>query len=129
MKREDIKVLIVDDEVALANTLAQRLEMRHLTVRTAYDGEQALSKLRDDDPDVIVLDLSMPGMHGMDVLREIKKRAPDIQVIVLTGHGTDKDEEEAKKLGGFDFLKKPADIETLAHRIKVAYKEKCTGTR
>ena len=128
MKREDIKVLIVDDEVALANTLAQRLQMRDLKVGTAHDGEQALSKLKVDKPDVIVLDLRMPGMHGMEVLREIKKACPEIQVIVLTGHGSDKDEEEVKKLGGFDFLNKPADIETLAHKIKVAFKEKCART-
>jgi len=125
MEQKDIKVLIVDDEVALANTLAQRLQMRDLKVGTAYDGEEALAKLNIDKPDVIILDLRMPGMHGMEVLREIKKVSPDIQVIVLTGHGTDKDEEEAKKLGGFDFLKKPADIETLARRIKAAFKEKC----
>lgn len=128
MKREDIKVLIVDDEVALANTLAQRLQMRDLKVVTAHDGEQALSKLKADKPDVIVLDLRMPGMHGMEVLQEIKKASPDIQVIILTAHGTDKDEEEARRLGGFDFLKKPADIETLAHKIKAAFKEKCSKT-
>jgi DNA-binding NtrC family response regulator len=128
MKREDIKVLIVDDEVALANTLAQRLQMRDLKVRTVYDGEQALSKLKIDKPDVIVLDLRMPGMHGMEVLQEIKKACPDIQVIILTGHGTDKDEEEAKRLGGFDFLNKPVDIETLTRKIKAAFKGKCSKT-
>ena len=128
MKREDISVLIVDDEVALANTLAQRLQMRNLKVGTAYDGAEALSKLKVDKPDVIVLDLRMPGMHGMEVLREIKKACPEIQVIVLSGHGTDRDEEEAKKLGGFDFLKKPADIETLTHKIKTAFKAKCSKT-
>jgi len=128
MKREDINVLIVDDEVALANTLAQRLQMRDLKVGTAYDGAEALSRLKVDRPDVIVLDLRMPGMHGMEVLREIKKACPEIQVIVLTGHGTDKDEEEVKKLGGFGFLKKPADIEMLAHKIKAAFKEKSART-
>jgi DNA-binding NtrC family response regulator len=70
----------------------------------------------------------MPGMHGMEVLQEIKKAHPDIQVIILTGHGTDKDEEDAKRLGGFDFLKKPADIETLEHKIKAAFKEKMERT-
>lgn len=94
---------------------------------TAYSGEEALSKLLVDKPDVIVLDLRMPGMQGMDVLREIKKVCPRVQVIVLTGHGTDKDEEEARKLGGFDFLKKPADIDMLAHRIKAAFKGKHPG--
>ena len=125
MEQRGIKVLIVDDEVALANTLAQRLQMRDCCAETAYDGEQALSKMHADKPDVIILDLKMPGMHGIEVLREIKKACPDIQVIVLTGHGTDKDEEEVKKIGGFDFLKKPADIEMLSRRIKAAFQEKC----
>lgn len=124
IKQQDIKVLVVDDEVAFANTLAQRLKMRNLQVGTAYDGEEALSKLRNEEPDVVVLDLKMPGRHGMDVLQEIKKEHPDIQVIVLTGHGTDKDEEEVKRLGGFGFLSKPADIEALAHKIKEAFKKK-----
>lgn len=124
MKQKEIKVLVVDDEKDFANTLAQRLKMRDLKVGTAYDGEQALSKLKEEEPDVIVLDLKMPGMHGMEVLEEIKKVYPDIQVIILTGHGTDKDEEEAKRLGGFDFIKKPADIDHLEHKIKQAFKEK-----
>jgi DNA-binding response OmpR family regulator len=128
MKREDIKVLLVDDEAAFTHTLAQRLIMRDLKVIIAYDGEQALSKLKKEEPDVIVLDLNMPGMHGMDVLREIKKIYPDTQVIILTGHGTDKDEEEARRLGGFGFLKKPTDIETLEHKIKAAFKEKTERT-
>lgn len=75
----------------------------------------------------MVLDLRMPGIQGMEVLREVKKNHPSIQVIILTGHGTDKEEEEAKLLGGFCFLKKPADIETLAEQIKGAFSEKCAG--
>jgi DNA-binding NtrC family response regulator len=128
MKQKDIKVLLVDDEVAFANTLAQRLKMRDFKVGTAYDGEQALLKLKEEKPDVIVLDLKLPGMQGMDVLKEIKRVYPDIQVIVQTGHGTDKDEEEVKRLGGFDFLKKPADIDHLEHKIKAAFKEKGGST-
>ena len=124
MKQKAIKVMLIDDEVAFANTLAQRLRMRDLKVDTAYDGEQALSKLKQAEPDIIVLDLKMPGMHGMEVLKEIKKTYPDIQVIVLSGHGTDKDEEEARRLGGFDFLKKPADIDHLEHKIRKAFQEK-----
>lgn len=124
IKQQDIKVLVVDDEVAFANTLAQRLKMRGLQVGTAYNGEEALSKLKNEEPDVVVLDLRMPGMHGMDVLQEMKKEYPDIQVIVLTGHGTDKDEEEVKRLGGFGFLNKPTDIEALEQKIKEAFKKK-----
>jgi len=128
MKHKDIKILIVDDEIAFANTLAQRLQMRGLKVGIAYDGEQALSKLKEDELDVIVLDLKMPGMGGMEVLQEIKKGYPNIQVIMLTGHGTDKDEEQSKKLGGFDFLNKPVDIDTLEQKIKAAFKEKIERT-
>ena len=123
-KKKDIKVLLVDDEVEFVNTLAQRLKMRDLLVDTVYDGPQALDFINKIEPDVIVLDLKMPGLHGIEVLREIKKTRPEIQVIILTGHGTDKDEEEARKLGGFDFLHKPADIDLLLAKIKEAFQEK-----
>jgi DNA-binding NtrC family response regulator len=123
-KNKDIKVLLVDDEEAFVNTLAQRLKMRELNVNTVYDWEQALAKVKSEEPDVMVLDLKMPGLHGMDVLKEIRKAYPNMQVIILTGHGTEKDEEEARRLGGFDFLRKPADIETLVGKIKEAYSEK-----
>lgn len=123
-KKKDIKVLLVDDEVTFVETLAKRLRMRELIVDAVYDGEQALSFIKKIEPDVIVLDLKMPGLHGMDVLREIKKSKRDIQVIILTGHGTEKDEEEARKLGGFDFLRKPAKIDLLVAKIKEAYWEK-----
>lgn len=128
MTQAGIKVLIVDDEVALANTLAQRLKMRDLQVETVYNGEEALSRLKQEEPDVMVLDLRMPGMQGMEVLKEVKKTHSHIQVIILTGHGTDKEEEEARSLGGFGFLKKPADIEILADKIKDAFREKCART-
>jgi DNA-binding response OmpR family regulator len=124
MKKKDIKVLLVDDEVEFVNTLAQRLKMRDLLVDTVYDGPQALDFIRKVEPDVIVLDLKMPGLHGIDVLREIKKLRRDVQVIILTGHGTDKDEQEARALGGFDFLHKPADIDLLVAKIKEAFEEK-----
>jgi DNA-binding NtrC family response regulator len=128
MKEKDIKVLLVDDEMDFADTLAQRLKMRNLKVGTAYDGEEALTRLKEDEPDVVVLDLRMPGMHGMEVLQEMRKGYPDIQVIVLTGHGTDKDEEEAKRLGGFGFLNKPVDIDILEQKIKAAFNEKMGRT-
>lgn len=123
-KKKDIKVLLVDDEKAFVDTLAQRLRMRELIVDVVYDGEQALSSIKKTEPDVIVLDLKMPGLHGIEVLREIKKINREIQVIILTGHGTEKDEEEAKKLGGFEFLRKPADIDLLVAKIKEAFSEK-----
>lgn len=128
MQRKDIKVLVVDDEKDFANTLAQRLKLRDLKVCIAYDGEEALTKLKEEEHDVIVLDLKMPGMHGLEVLQHIKKTYPNTEVIILTGHGTDKDEEEAKRLGGFDFMNKPVDIDTLAYKIKAAFKQKVERT-
>lgn len=122
--KKDIKVLLVDDEEAFVNTLAQRLIMRDLKVDTVYNGEQALSFIKQTEPDVIVLDLKMPGLHGIEVLREIKNMKAHIQVIILTGHGSEKEEEESRRLGGFDFLKKPADIDLLVAKIKEAFSEK-----
>ena len=123
-KKKVIKVLLVDDEIDFVTTLAQRLRMRDLAVDTVHDGEQALSYIKNAEPDVIVLDLKMPGLYGIEVLGEIKKFKKEIQVIILTGHGTEKDEDEARKLGGFDFLRKPADIDLLIAKIKEAYSEK-----
>lgn len=120
----EMKVLLVDDEVDFVKTLAQRLKMRDLKADTVHDGEHAVSFVEKEEPDVMVLDLRMPGMDGMDVLRQIKKAYPSTQVIILTAHGTDKDKEEAEKLGVFAFLKKPVEIETLVDHIKEAYKKK-----
>ncbi len=123
--KKDIRVLLVDDEEVFVDTLAQRLRMRDLLVDVVYNGSEALDFVKKNNPDVIVLDLKMPGLYGIEVLREIKKgKKKDIQVIILTGHGNDKDEEEARQLGGFDFLKKPADIDLLVAKIKEAFAEK-----
>jgi len=119
-----MKVLLVDDEIEFVNTLSNRLGMRGIRTDVVHDGEQALEYVRKQEPDVIVLDLKMPGMYGMEVLRRLSKTNPNIQVVILTGHGTDRDEQEAQRLKAFDYLTKPADIETLADRIKGAYKYK-----
>ena len=122
--KKQIKVLLVDDEVEFVTTLAERLRLRELQVDSVFDGTQALTYISKLEPDVIVLDLKMPGLHGIEVLREIKAKRPQIQVIILTGHGTDADEVEARKLGGFDFLRKPAEIDLLVRKIKEAFAEK-----
>lgn len=117
------KVLLVDDEEEFVQSLAERLSMRELGSDTAYDGEQALSFVRRQEPDVMVLDLKMPGIDGMEVLRQVKKAYPAIQVIILTGHGTKQHEDEARRLGAFDYMEKPVDIEMLVSSMKAAYKE------
>lgn len=124
MKDKKIKVLLVDDEQEFVQTLAERLKMRDLGPDIAYDGEQALELVSDQVPDVMVLDLRMPGIDGMEVLRRVRKNYPDVQVIILTGHGTDKDEEEARRLGAFEYLQKPVDVDELLKTLRLAYKKK-----
>ena len=120
---EDIKILLVDDEEDFVRTLAERLNLRDLASETAASGEAALQFVGDRLPDIMVLDLKMPGIDGMEVLRRIKRHYPQVQVIILTGHGNDLDEAEARQLGVFDYLKKPVDIELLVERIRAAYQE------
>ena len=121
---EKIKILLVDDEKEFVETLSERIRMREHDSEVALDGEQALKKMEDDIPDVVVLDLKMPGIDGMEVLRRIRKAYPKVQVIMLTGHGSEKDEEEARKLGAFEYLEKPVEIDKLMKKIKKAYKSK-----
>lgn len=121
---EKIKILLVDDEQEFVETLSERIKMREHDSEVALDGEQALKKIQDDIPDVVVLDLKMPGIDGMEVLRRIRKAYPKVQVIMLTGHGSEKDEEEARKLGAFEYLEKPVEIDKLMKKIKKAYKSK-----
>lgn len=119
-----IKLLLVDDEENFVRTLAERLQIRDLGSNVALSGEEALAFLDKDPPDVIVLDLRMPGIDGMEVLRRVKRDRPNIQVIILTGHGTDKDKEEATRIGAFEYHKKPVDIDALVFSIKNAYRKR-----
>jgi DNA-binding response OmpR family regulator len=125
---KDMKVLLVDDEEEFVKALAERLKMRDLRSDTVLDGEEALSYVEDQEPDVMVLDLKMPGIDGMEVLRQVRKAYPNIQVIILTGHGTEKDEEEAKRLGAFDYLEKPVNLDVLVKKMKAAYRRKMEDT-
>jgi DNA-binding NtrC family response regulator len=125
---QEFKVLMVDDEEDFVKTLAERMEMRDLSPDVALNGEQALQRVQDDVPDVMVLDLKMPGIDGMEVLRRVRKAYPMVQVIILTGHGSDKDEEEARRLGAFAYLQKPVDMERLIKTMRAAYKKKVEDT-
>ena len=125
---DKFKVLLVDDEEEFVKSLSERLQIRELDADAAYDGEQALQLVSDEVPDVMVLDLRMPGIDGMEVLRRVKKKYPDVQVVILTGHGTDKDETQAKKLGAYAYLQKPVDLDTLVDTLKKAYRNKMEST-
>ncbi len=100
-------VLIVDDEKNIRMTLSQALEALDLETDTAVNGEEALAKLDDKHFGLVLLDLKMPGMDGMEVLRHIRKARPDIKVIIITAHGTIDSATEAMKLGAVDFIQKP----------------------
>jgi len=125
---KEFKVLMVDDEEDFVTTLSERMKLRDVDSDVALDGEQALQRVEDDIPDVMVLDLKMPGIDGLEVLRRVKKAYPQIPVIILTGHGSEKDEAEARRLGAFEYLQKPVDIEKLVHILRKAYKSKVEDT-
>lgn len=116
-------VLLVDDEEDFIKSLSSRLEVRGLKVSTSTRGEDALDLAHNQQFDVIVLDLSMPGMDGLEVLKKMKADNPDTEIIMLSGHGTIKASTEAIKLGAEDFLEKPLDFNKLLEKINEA-KEK-----
>jgi len=120
----ELRILLVDDEEEFVTTLAERLEIRGFAPQTATDGEQALEMIKNNDYDVIVLDLMMPGLNGLDVLQRIKRRTPDLPVILLTGHGSTREGMEGMRHGAFDYLMKPLDIDELITKLHEAVKEK-----
>ena len=113
-------ILLVDDEKDFIEVLSQRFEVQGFHVEAVYSGQDALELLAHKSYDAIVLDLSMPGMDGMETLKEIKKRRPNMQIIILTGHATLETGIEAMKLGASDFIEKPVDFDLLVNKITVA---------
>jgi DNA-binding NtrC family response regulator len=118
------KVMLVDDEIEFIETLVKRLKKRKLNVTGAGSGEDALALLEKDPADVVVLDVKMPGMDGIDVLKEIKLRHPLVEVIMLTGHANVEVAIEGMELGAFDYLMKPMDIDELLYKIQDAHQKK-----
>jgi DNA-binding NtrC family response regulator len=118
------KVLLVDDEEEFVETLAERMRNRGMDVATSNSGGEALELVDKEPYDVVVLDLQMPGMDGIEVLERIKQRQPDIQVVLLTGHATVEKGVEAMKHGALEFLEKPIDLSTLSEIIHQAKAEK-----
>jgi CheY-like chemotaxis protein len=116
------KVLLVDDEREFVQTLSERLQMRDMGSAVAYDGESALAMIHEheDEPEVMILDLKMPGIDGIEVLKRVKQTRPEIEVIILTGHGSEQDRKTCEELGAFAYLQKPVDIDVLTHTLKQA---------
>ena len=114
------QVLLVDDELEFTQALSKRMESRGLGVDTAASGREALDKVKGKFYDAIVLDVSMPGMDGIETLKHLRVANPELQVILLTGYATLQRGIEAIKLGAMDFLEKPADFQNLMEKIEQA---------
>jgi signal transduction histidine kinase len=119
------RVLLVDDEVDFLSSLAQRLELRGLPVLTAASGLEALEILDREPVDVVVLDVRMPGMDGIETLRRIKDRHPQVQVVMLTGHADLESSIEGMRFGFFDYLTKPVKLAQLVEKIDEAFSRRC----
>ena len=123
-KKENIKVLLVDEEEEFVRTLSERIQLRDIGSKVVLDGEKAVESLEEEIPDVMVLDLKMPGMNGIEVLKKVKEAYPQVKVVMLTGHGTIQTGIEGMKLGAYDFLIKPTDTLDLVEKIEGAYRLK-----
>jgi len=119
-----IQVLLVDDEERFLSTTKILLEKRGVTVFTAISGVEALKVLEEKRIDIVILDVKMPGMDGVETLRKIKQRFPLLEVIMLTGHASVESAVEGLKLGAFDYVMKPCDVPDMLEKIKEAYAKK-----
>lgn len=118
-------VLLVDDEVDFVKTFSERLVLRDLDILKAFSGEKALQVLEQNkNVEVVILDVKMPGMDGIEVLAEIRKRFPLVEVIMLTGHSDVKSAIDGMKQGAFDYLKKPCDMDQIIAKVTEAAKKK-----
>ena len=118
------KVMLVDDEKDFLETLCKRLTKRKLDVTSANSGREAIAKIQEFPVDVVVLDVRMPGMNGIETLKEIKKIKPSVEVIMLTAHADVQVAIEGMELGAFDYLMKPMEIDDLLYKLQDAYKKK-----
>ena len=123
---EKFKVLIVDDELDFLETIVKRIRARNVEVSGVESGYLALEALDRSSPDVIILDVKMPGMDGIETLREIKKKKPLTEVIMLTGHASVESGIQGMQLGAFDYLMKPIALDELLEKVRQAYERKLT---
>jgi DNA-binding NtrC family response regulator len=121
---EPFRVLVVDDEEDFLETIVNRLRRRSVDVTGADSGKKALDLLEQGEFDVVVLDVMMPGMDGLEALAAIKNNRPFVEVIMLTGHGSVESGIQGMRLGAFDYIMKPADIDDLLEKIRQAYERK-----
>ncbi len=117
------KILLVDDEKEFVLTLSERLQIRDMGTAVVFDGKSALDLVHTDAPEVMIIDLKMPVIDGIDVLKQVKQTKPEIEVIVLTGHGSEQDKKKCMDLGAFAYMQKPVDINLLSQSLKKAIKK------
>jgi DNA-binding NtrC family response regulator len=121
---DEMSVLLVDDEKDFLEVLTKRLRKRKLRLVAANSGAEAIRTVQDTPIDVVVLDMRMPQMDGLQTLREIKQINPGVEVIMLTGHANVETAVEGMELGAFDYLIKPVDIDELLYKLQDAFKKK-----
>jgi DNA-binding NtrC family response regulator len=117
---DHFKLMFVDDEEELVSALVERLELRGFEAIGVTSGDEALERLREEAFDVVVIDVKMPGIGGLEVLRTISRRYPDVRVILMTGHGSAEDSEIGRRLGAVAYLQKPVDLDDLLTTIEQA---------
>lgn len=124
---EPAKILIVDDEEEFASTVAERLNLRGYQATAVFSANEALAIIRTAAPDVVLLDLMMPGINGFETLRVIKEITPSIEVIILTGYGGIQGKLQGLEAGAFDYVMKPVDLGALITKIEMARSRRKAG--
>ena len=122
-----VNVLLIDDETDFLSVMAERMAVRGMQVATASSAKDGLAKVEAGNFDVVVLDLAMPEMDGVETLKRLKAKKPDLEVILLTGHASVKQGIEAMKLGALELLEKPADMKALVAKIEAIQAQKLAG--
>lgn len=117
---DHLRLMFVDDEEELVSALVERLELRGIDAIGVTSGDEALEHLREESFDVVIIDVKMPGIGGLEVLRTVSRRYPNVKVILMTGHGSAKDSEIGRRLGAVAYLQKPVDLEDLLATIQLA---------
>jgi DNA-binding NtrC family response regulator len=123
MKPDDIYLLIVDDEEAFLASIACSLELRGFKVFTANSGENALAVARNHPIDIALVDLKMPGIDGHKTLQELKKEHDEMEIVILTGHGTIDSAAACSRDGAYAYLQKPCELDQLLETLMLAYKK------
>lgn len=124
---QPVKILLVDDEICYVNVLSNRLSKRNILATKAFSGTEAIQAFRNQDFDVIILDLKLEDMDGIEVLKILKKMDPHVNVIMLTGHGSEQAAKDGVKEGAYDYLTKPCELSELIQKIQEAHAKRSKG--